>query len=163
MAAILQTTPDSKVHGANMGPIWGREDPGGPHVGPMNLAIWDTFKDIFLKQIWWTWTKKSLQSLWFIYVIIRSGNGLSPIQRQTITWTNDDVHKRYSVCSRTYHRFQGRYPIQGRRALPLPVGDQLPELVENKCLYPLHCGRSTSLPLVHLPQFPVPVVKPKRS
>ena len=31
--------PDSKVHGANMGPIWGRQDPGGPHVGPMNLAI----------------------------------------------------------------------------------------------------------------------------
>ena len=28
--------PDSKVHGANMGPIWGRQDPGGPHVGPMN-------------------------------------------------------------------------------------------------------------------------------
>ena len=24
-----------------MGPIWGRQDPGGPHVGPMNLAIWD--------------------------------------------------------------------------------------------------------------------------
>ena len=35
------TTPDSKVHGANMGPIWGRQDPGGPHVGPMNFAIWD--------------------------------------------------------------------------------------------------------------------------
>ena len=32
---------DSKVHGANMGPIWGRQDPGGPHVGPMNFAIWD--------------------------------------------------------------------------------------------------------------------------
>ena len=31
--------PDSKVHGANMGPIWGRQDPGGPHVGPMNFAI----------------------------------------------------------------------------------------------------------------------------
>ena len=31
--------PDSKVHGVNMGPIWGRQDPGGPHVGPMNLAI----------------------------------------------------------------------------------------------------------------------------
>ena len=30
---------DSKVHGANMGPIWGRQDPGGPHVGPMNFAI----------------------------------------------------------------------------------------------------------------------------
>ena len=32
--------PDSKVHGANMGLIWVRQDPGGPHVGPMNLAIW---------------------------------------------------------------------------------------------------------------------------
>ena len=32
--------PDSKVHGANMGLIWGRQDPGGPHVGPMNFAIW---------------------------------------------------------------------------------------------------------------------------
>ena len=34
-----QDHPESKVHRANMGPIWGREDPGGPHVGPMNLAI----------------------------------------------------------------------------------------------------------------------------
>ena len=32
--------PDSKVHGANMGPIWVRQDPNGPHVGPMNFAIW---------------------------------------------------------------------------------------------------------------------------
>ena len=29
--------PDSKVHGANMGPTWGRQDPGGPHVGPRTL------------------------------------------------------------------------------------------------------------------------------
>ena len=33
-------TPDIKVHGANMGPIWGRQDPGGPLVGPMNFVIW---------------------------------------------------------------------------------------------------------------------------
>ena len=33
--------PDSKVYEADMGPIWGRQDPGGPHVGPMNLAIWE--------------------------------------------------------------------------------------------------------------------------
>ena len=33
--------PESKVHEANMGPIWGRQDPGGPNVGPMNFAIWD--------------------------------------------------------------------------------------------------------------------------
>ena len=31
--------PDNKVHGANMGPNWGQQDPGGPHVGHMNLAI----------------------------------------------------------------------------------------------------------------------------
>ena len=37
----LIITPDSKVHGANMGPIWGQQDPGGHHVGPMNFAIWD--------------------------------------------------------------------------------------------------------------------------
>ena len=36
-----QPNPDSKVHGANMGPIWGRQDLGGPHVGPMNFAIWE--------------------------------------------------------------------------------------------------------------------------
>ena len=33
--------PDSKVHGANMGPTWVLSAPRGPHVGPMNLAIWD--------------------------------------------------------------------------------------------------------------------------
>ena len=40
-------TPDSKVHGAN---IWGLQDPGGPHVGPMNLAIWDGFR---ITGSWW--------------------------------------------------------------------------------------------------------------
>ena len=32
--------PDNKLHGANIGPIWGRQDPGGPYVGLMNFAIW---------------------------------------------------------------------------------------------------------------------------
>ena len=36
--------PGSKVHGANMGLIWGRQDPGGTHVGPMNIAIWEPSK-----------------------------------------------------------------------------------------------------------------------
>ena len=39
--SVRQRNPDSKVHGANMGPIWGLQDPGGPHVGPMNFAIWE--------------------------------------------------------------------------------------------------------------------------
>ena len=36
---FLQGVPDSKVHGANMGPTWVLSAPDGPHVGPMNLAI----------------------------------------------------------------------------------------------------------------------------
>ena len=40
--------PDSKAHGANMGPNWGRQDPSGPHVGPMNLAIWVCFSKTWL-------------------------------------------------------------------------------------------------------------------
>ena len=31
--------PDGKEGGANMGSIWVRSDPDGPHIGPMNLAI----------------------------------------------------------------------------------------------------------------------------
>ena len=38
--------PDSKVLGANMGPIWGRQDRGGPHVGPMNFVIWPLFNEL---------------------------------------------------------------------------------------------------------------------
>ena len=36
---LLYITPDSKVHGTNMGPTWVLSPPDGPHVGPMNLAI----------------------------------------------------------------------------------------------------------------------------
>ena len=40
MISVWLSLPDSKIHGANMGPIWGRQDQGGPHVGPMNFALW---------------------------------------------------------------------------------------------------------------------------
>ena len=29
--------PDNKVHGVNMGPIWGRQGPGGPMLAPWTL------------------------------------------------------------------------------------------------------------------------------
>ena len=32
--------PGSKAPEANMGPVWGRQNPGGPYVGCMNFAIW---------------------------------------------------------------------------------------------------------------------------
>ena len=43
---ISQSIPDSKAHGANMGPTWGRQDPGAPHDGPMGFAI--------LVHFWWS-------------------------------------------------------------------------------------------------------------
>ena len=38
---FCEAIPDSKVHGANMGPTWVLPVPDGPHVGPMNLATRD--------------------------------------------------------------------------------------------------------------------------
>ena len=62
--------PDSKVCGASMGPTWGRKDPGGPHVGPMNLAIWAIALFIIFSVInisdltkWCVWIFKSYSCL----------------------------------------------------------------------------------------------------
>ena len=46
----IHNIPDSKVHGGNIGPTWVLSAPGGPHVGPMNLAILDIH--IFLCFVW---------------------------------------------------------------------------------------------------------------
>ena len=43
---MISQSPDSKVHGANMGPTWVLSAPAGPHVGPMNLVIWVICYDI---------------------------------------------------------------------------------------------------------------------
>ena len=37
--SIARKYPDSKVHGANMGPTWVLSAPDGPHIGPMNLVV----------------------------------------------------------------------------------------------------------------------------
>ena len=57
----LDNYPDSKLHGANMGPIWGRQDPGGSHVGSMNFAIW-----VVIQLAWRLQLKNhvSFNSLW---------------------------------------------------------------------------------------------------
>ena len=40
---MKERDPDNKIHGANMGLIWGQQDPDGPHDGPMNFAIWGAY------------------------------------------------------------------------------------------------------------------------
>ena len=58
--------PDSKVHGANMGPTWVLSAPDGPHVGPMNFAIREFHCNMFLgfrlRVIIWHWTGNKLLS-----------------------------------------------------------------------------------------------------
>ena len=61
--------PDCNVHGANMGPIWGRQYPGGPHVGSMNLAIWD-----YYDFTWVSWHLKSLATLFFFQQLVQANN-----------------------------------------------------------------------------------------
>ena len=39
---------DRKVHGAIMGSIWGRQEPGGPYVCPINFSIWVTLMSSLL-------------------------------------------------------------------------------------------------------------------
>ena len=40
---VASDIPESKVHGAIMGPTWVLSASDGPHVGPMNLAIGDGY------------------------------------------------------------------------------------------------------------------------
>ena len=49
--------PDSKRHGANIGPTWVLSAPDGPHVGPMNLVIrvWR-----LLRENVFAWTQSSV-------------------------------------------------------------------------------------------------------
>ena len=66
--------PDSKVYGANMGPTWGRQDPDGPHVGPMNLTIWvapQKFKGTFIfMHIFHYWSAKMAVFVILNYLIL---------------------------------------------------------------------------------------------
>ena len=89
-----------------MGSTWGRQDPGGPHVGPMNLAIWVFItKDVYSIEIpvktylygvvicAVNWMSNSfIETSWQHSVhsstIIDSNDDLSHVQCQTITWTN---------------------------------------------------------------------------
>ena len=61
---MMNQAPDSKVHGANMGSIWGRQDPGGPHVGPMNFAIWGSMPNQPRSPLIAYWLMLSILQIW---------------------------------------------------------------------------------------------------
>ena len=58
--------PDSKIHGANMGPTWVLSALDGPHVGPMDLAI----RVFFNTDTTWDW--------WEMYITGRCMNYSTP-------------------------------------------------------------------------------------
>ena len=55
-----QSDNNNKINGANMGSIWGRQDPGGPHLGPMNFAIWETIL------MYWSYDGNQMNNHWLI-------------------------------------------------------------------------------------------------
>ena len=72
------TYPDNKVHEANMRPTWVLSSPGGPYVGPMNLAI--RVVEIQFPLNMHQYNVPSLDA----------DNDLSPVCCKTIIWANPD-------------------------------------------------------------------------
>ena len=87
------TVPDSKVHGANMGPIWGWQGSGGPHVGPINFAIWGVI--IGSCQRWWT-SHMATEQFWLHCTQSTSSIGLI---MQTYPWSCLDKSTQYSYVN----------------------------------------------------------------
>ena len=73
VATHTHNYPDSKVHGANMGPIWGRQDPGGPHVDRMNFAIW--VKVLGREASTWDKDTYAITSHIYCRILFKFGNG----------------------------------------------------------------------------------------
>ena len=80
-----------------MGPIWGRQDPDGPHVGPMNLAIW-VWSPIVVD----TW----YQGAFSIY-----GRARSPTIRECITYATSSllVQPTIEECAQNIRQFSYAY------------------------------------------------------
>ena len=97
------SNPDRKIHVANMGPTWVLSAPGGPHVGPMNLAIRECNLRHPLSNVmssftihWWNLTILPWGKMisWMYYAITRGKwiNSLFP--SVATTWRHDDLDLR---------------------------------------------------------------------
>ena len=91
--------PDSKVHGAYMGPIWGRQDPGGPHVGSMNFAIWVAFVFSLLSDFTTCCTSSQVT-----YGLRRHCHELVWLLRQWISHFKDDFEILHKLCYPYFER-----------------------------------------------------------
>ena len=62
-----------------MGPTWGWQDPGGPHVGGMNFAIWDMPKGLELENV-----NKEI----YVNLISNQSNGSGTLQKLKLDYNN---------------------------------------------------------------------------
>ena len=70
----ISSAPDSKVHGTNMGPIWGRQGPVGPMLAPWTFLS-GTFVDIHYSDImWWSCCLRSPATRLFIHQLVSVNN-----------------------------------------------------------------------------------------
>ena len=53
----------ARFMGPTMWPIWGRQGPGGPHVGPMNFAIWAPVAQYYTHTTNWVFEGERLSKL----------------------------------------------------------------------------------------------------
>ena len=105
--ASIKVIPDSKVHGANMGPTWVLSAPGGSHVGPINLVIRDGLLSVMTVH-WW------MPAWWSL-----SGLAYRPTHGYLKPYCEDvDIKKMKLHCMSSYNRFTlRRQPINSCRVM----------------------------------------------
>ena len=84
----------ARFMGPTWGPIWGLQDPGGPHVGPMNFAIWGSSKFLDETLLFGIYSHVSTpvhyrRLMAKEHFFIGSG-GLTPNRQQVIAQTRND-------------------------------------------------------------------------
>ena len=92
----IHIVPDSKIDGTNMGQIWGRQDSGGPHVGPINFALWGVpFCNQYISNFRFvsgqSFNNKSLPYVWHL-----------PLYS---IWANQLFHRKASIRSQIKYLF----------------------------------------------------------
>ena len=135
--------PDSKVHRANMRPIWGRHDAGGPHVGPMNFAIWEILPDVRQRLIYplcsvpnismrgarptriillyyWSYSSWIFQSHYNDVIMVSMSSKLTSLTIvYTTVYSETDQRKHQSFASLAFVREIHRCPVNSPHKWPV--------------------------------------------
>ena len=141
--AVFLQHPDSKVHGANIGPIWGRQDPGGPH------------ELCYLGKSFFRLTSKKHQRL--VSLTLCEGNPpLSGLSSQTASNTENVSISRYHYKSEFGDFRNSKYVSQTKdtyRLYHCPIHFYSLRLSTNKSAFSYHWLRKVPL-VIYLGTYP---------